>query len=123
MKRLLFFALTLLVADVMAQHPVESKAYAWRKPESKTGMLIFSAALFEGSARDMAYIQMSANAMATTGSAIARVAPTAARRPRRASPAAKCWRVMAGAGAIIGITVPSLYPLFLSQQKSARKKT
>jgi (S)-ureidoglycine aminohydrolase len=62
MKRILCFVLTLVVTNLMAQHHVESKAYAWRKPANKAGS-VFSTPLFEGSARDMAFIQMSANAL------------------------------------------------------------
>ena len=63
MKQFLCFAFTLFVSHLMAQHSIESKAYCWRKPEKKTGDVIFSSVLLEGSARDMAFIQMSANAI------------------------------------------------------------
>ena len=66
MKRYLGFFLTMFITHVMAQPPVESKAYAWRKPANKNSESIFSTVLFEGSARDMAFIQMSANAITTT---------------------------------------------------------
>jgi (S)-ureidoglycine aminohydrolase len=46
------------------QHsPVLFQKYSWKKPSEKIGQNVFSTTLFEGSAHDMKYIQMSANAI------------------------------------------------------------
>jgi (S)-ureidoglycine aminohydrolase len=49
-----------------AQNDVVSKMYSWKKPVNQVQKNIFVSTLFEGSAHDMAYIQMNAVAIATS---------------------------------------------------------
>ncbi|GHN02245.1 hypothetical protein WSM22_37340 [Cytophagales bacterium WSM2-2] len=59
---LLVFALDFSVI-VVAQDSIQSKMYSWQKPVHITNRNILSATLFEGSAHDMSYMQMSANTL------------------------------------------------------------
>ena len=64
MKKLLLLIVFVIPFLGFAQLPVvPSKMYAWKEPTNKGKNNIVSAVLFEGSAYDMEYLQMSANAI------------------------------------------------------------
>ena len=64
MKKLLLLIVFSIPFLGFAQLPVvPSKMYSWKEPTDKRENNIVSAVLFEGSAYDMEYLQMSANAI------------------------------------------------------------
>jgi (S)-ureidoglycine aminohydrolase len=64
MKTLLLLIVFSIPFLAIAQLPVvPSKIYAWKEPTGKVKNNIVSAVLFEGSAYDMEYLQMSSNAI------------------------------------------------------------
>jgi (S)-ureidoglycine aminohydrolase len=60
---LLIFLLLLPPLVVLSQQSIPSARYSWKKPAQKTAKDILSTTLFEGSAYDMEYLQMSANTL------------------------------------------------------------
>jgi (S)-ureidoglycine aminohydrolase len=65
MKKAFLISALLLSVNAFCQHSaIPSKMYSWKSPSKKIAPNIFSTTLFEGSAYDMEYLQMNANAIA-----------------------------------------------------------
>jgi (S)-ureidoglycine aminohydrolase len=67
MKILLFPALLFASLVVSAQAVIPSQLYSWKKPSGVAHENILSSILFEGRAHDMAYFNMSANEIVSSG--------------------------------------------------------
>src|SRR5882724_7180088 len=62
MRKILFAVSFLAPVLVLAQRDsVLSQMYSWKKPVNEIQTAIFSTVLFEGSAHDMSFMQMTAN--------------------------------------------------------------
>jgi len=70
MKYFLVLSFLLVCFGSMAQTNMVSTVYAWKQPKEKVGKYILSTTLVEGSAYDMAYLQVSSNAIFTTKKAL-----------------------------------------------------
>jgi len=66
MKYYLFFGFLLVCLGSMAQTNIASTVYTWKQPSKMAGKYMLSTALVEGSAYEMAYLQVSANAILPT---------------------------------------------------------
>ena len=63
MRHLLLITLLIPTLGFTQLPLIESKMYEWKKPTDKTAKNITTTVLFEGSAHDMEYLQMSANSI------------------------------------------------------------
>ena len=66
MRQSLFAMLVFPALFIFAQQDVASKMYSWKPPKDRVQKNIFISTIFEGSAHDMAYIQMVAVAVGTS---------------------------------------------------------
>lgn len=64
MKKAVFLlALLLPLLSIAQESVISSQKYSWKKPAKKSAQNVFSTILFEGTAHDMAYLQMNATAV------------------------------------------------------------